>query len=203
MNTETQFDCLMHAHQTLLKNYADLADRVDKQDQQIQNLIHKNTELNNYVMDNEVFACNMINKHTKKINNLTNVLNNTHKDLLQTIDEKTKYKKVLIGYRCHSCSGHIPVFANINQFKKLYSEVQIFILESLLELNIKVLNLLPNMRFLNDNDNGFSILKRPSDDGFIPQTLKRVFDFCNKHNIRVLYCGSDKWEGKYISEYSL
>jgi hypothetical protein len=43
---DSQFDCLMSAHQTLLQRYAELADRVDKQDLIIQDLVKKNTDAN-------------------------------------------------------------------------------------------------------------------------------------------------------------
>lgn len=44
MNLETQFECLMRAHQTLLQKYAELADRVDAQDRHIRDLRQKNAE---------------------------------------------------------------------------------------------------------------------------------------------------------------
>ncbi len=284
---DSQFDCLMSAHQTLLQRYAELADRVDKQDLIIQDLVKKNTELHEYVYENEAFMSEFVSSYNSKMNEIFYMNENVSNTMLDAVDHKIKkelgpideqlnefvknhedtvgslatkfsrfdktfaktmretnekidkqdmiilnllekntqqreiieslnkqiadinsahkfdeYKKVLIGYK-QSSIGHIPVFANIKQFDNLYREVDIFILESLLELNIKILNLFPNMRFLNDDDNGFSILGGPPNGIFIPYTLKLVFDFCNKHNISVLYCGSDKWEGKYISEYLL
>lgn len=225
-NTDTQFDCLMRAHQTLIQRYAELADRVESQDLQIRGLIEKNTELADYVRENEVFVRNHLNSISEKLNNVKidykQVINDVEDHLKRRnadvdeqinefvkryedtigslgmrvrkhdafIEKEKKYKTVLIGYN----SVKIPIFATKDNFANKYQQEiwgnnGVLILTSVLELEIKELTIQSNLSFIDLH--GKMCSTGTSTGPFSIETVKYLHDFCDKHNIKTLYCGGD------------
>lgn len=106
---DNQFDCLMSAHQTLLQRYAELADRVDKQDLIIQDLVKKNTELHEYVYENEAFMSEFVSSYNSKMNEIFYMNENVSNTMLDAVDHKIKKE---LG----------PIDEQINEFVKNHED---------------------------------------------------------------------------------
>lgn len=126
---------------------------------------------------------------------------------------------VLIGFKSEYCNQTqkkfevIPIFASKKSIDFHNYPSTTIIMESLLELNIKELNLPLAFTFVfNDNiDYSYKIVHEQSSGcTFIHHnnpwninldSVKRIFEFCDKHNINVLLNGSNKYQGIRLRDW--
>lgn len=142
-------------------------------------------------------------RQLKEMNNgLETKLTNQIVQVKQDIEDKNPL--VLIGFERpvgRDASGFVPIFSTKKCFNLDYHiHNTTIILESLLAFDIKELNLPQRFKFTfyDEINSKFSI----GDSNYINWLqVKKIFEFCDKHNINVLLDGSDQYQGKSLRDW--
>lgn len=141
-------------------------------------------------------------RQLKEMNNGLEIkLTNQIVQVKQDIEDKNPL--VLVGFS-QSCNN--PRFATKKTFKldeyRRFENGDWMILDSLLALNIKEINLSPGLKFcFSDNFNCINHIGNSMSGAINWLEVKKIFEFCDKHNINVLFNGSDQYQGKSLRDW--
>lgn len=164
---------------------AQFNEKLSIQETKIKQLENTNLELNKQLSEFKILETKLTNQIIK---------------IKQDIENKNL--SVLIGFRFERDLRGIPVFSTKKCFNLEYHiHHTTLILESLLSFDIKELNLPSNVNFRftfrDDFNDRYNINNQGSPCW---HSIKKIFEFCDKHNINVLFDGSVQYQGRRIRD---